>query len=157
MKTRLTPVAWIVPVLLCAGCTFPSSRHVIPASQANVLQAIDTGTVVTVREVAIEGQRSNLGLYGGGLMGGAAASGIGSGVGSAVASAAGAVGGAIIGQATEELATRKSAQEIIVRLDSGRQVVIVQEATDGYFREGDRVRVMNGGGADARVAMDTGS
>jgi outer membrane lipoprotein SlyB len=90
-------------------------------------------------------------------MGGAAASGIGSGVGTAVASAAGAVGGAIVGQATEEVATRKQAQEIMVRLDSGRQVMVVQEVNDGFFREGDRVRIMSGGGGDARVAMDTGS
>ena len=148
----------IVPVLLCSSCTFPSSSRVIPRSQANVLQAIDTGTVVSVQQVSIEGQRSSLGMYGGGLVGGAAASGIGGGgVGTAVASAAGAVGGAIVGQATEEVATRKRAQELIIRLDNGKQVVIVQEAIDGFFREGDRVRVMNGGGADARVAMDTGS
>lgn len=150
-----TPVVLVAASLLVSACTFPSSRRVVPSSQANVLQNIDTGTVVSVREVVIEGERSNIGMYGGGLLGGAAASGIGSGVGTAIASAAGAVGGAIVGQATEEAITRKDAQEIIVRLDSGQQVVVTQEADGGYFREGDRVRLLTGGGY-SRVAMDVG-
>ena len=149
----IAPLVLVVSSMALAACTFPSSRRVVPSSRVNVLQSIDTGTVVTVRQVVIEGDRSNLGMYGGGLIGGAAASGIGRGIGSAVASATGAVGGAIVGQATEEFVTRKDAQEIIVRLDSGEQVVVTQEASGGYFREGDRVRIVSGGG-EAHVAMD---
>ena len=149
----LAPVVLIALSLGISACTFPSSRRVVPASQANVLQHIETGTVVSVREVVIGGQKTNLGMYGGGLIGGAAGSGIGQGVGAAIASATAAVGGAIVGQATEELATRKAAQEIIVRLDNGQQVVVTQQLDGGMFREGDRVRVLSGGG-EARVAMD---
>ena len=137
--------------LALAGCTFPSSRRTVPIGQANVLQRAEFGTVTSVREVNIEGQRSNLGMYGGGIVGGAAASG-GSGVGGAVVQAVGAVTGAVAGQAIEEVATRKRAQEITIRLDDGSTVSITQESSTGLFMDGDRVRVLNGGGS-ARVSM----
>ena len=138
--------------LLLVGCTFPSSRQVIPASQAGVMQTVETGIVTSVREVTIEGKKTNLGMYGGGLVGAAAGSGVGSGVGKSIASAGGAVVGAVAGQAVEEVATRKRAQEISVRLQDGRTVVVTQEVQSGLYQEGDRVRVMNSGG-EARVAM----
>ncbi|WP_414664366.1 outer membrane lipoprotein [Horticoccus sp. 23ND18S-11] len=135
------------------GCTFPSSRRTVPIGQANVLQRAELGTVTSVREVNIEGQKGQLGLYGGGLVGAAAASG-GRGVGGAVVQATGAVVGAVAGQAVEEVATRKRAQEISIRLDDGNTVTVTQEVSTGLFMDGDRVRVINGGG-HARVAMAT--
>ena len=137
------------------GCTFPSSRRTVRASQANILQRADTGVVTSVREVNIEGQRSNLGMYGGGLVGGAAASGVGRGVGNAVATAGGAVAGAVVGQAVEEVATRKVAQEISIRMDDGSTVVVTQDVSGGRYQDGDRVRVIHGG-SEARVALDVG-
>jgi outer membrane lipoprotein SlyB len=135
------------------GCTFPSSRRTVPIGQANVLQRAELGTVTSVREVNIEGQKGQIGLYGGGLVGAAASSG-GRGVGGAVVQATGAVVGAVTGQAVEEVATRKRAQEISIRLDDGNTVTVTQEASSGLFMDGDRVRVINGGGS-ARVAMAT--
>lgn len=134
-----------------AGCTFPSSRRTIPAGQANVMQRVETGVVTNVREVNIEGRRTNLGTFGGGVMGGAAASG-GRGVGGALTQAAGSVAGAVVGEAVEEAATRRRAQEITVRLDDGSTAVVTQESSTGLFQDGDRVRVLNSGGS-ARVSM----
>ena len=85
-------IAGLVAVLV-AGCTFPSSRRTVPGGQANVMQRVDTGTVVSVREVTIEGRRSQLGMVGGGLVGGALGSG-GKGVSGAVVQAGSAVAGA---------------------------------------------------------------
>ena len=98
--------------------------------QANVLQRAELGTVTSVREVNIEGQKGQLGMYGGGLMAAAAASG-GRGVGGAVVQATGAVVGAVAGQAVEEVATRKAAQEINIRLDDGSTVTVTQEVSTG--------------------------
>lgn len=147
-----------MPLLLLAGlsvglvgCTFPSSRRTVPRAQTNVVQRAELGTVTSVREVNIEGTRGQIGMYGGGLMGAAAASG-GRGVGGAVVQATGAVVGAVAGQAVEEAATRKRAQEITIRLDDGNTVTVTQDSSTGLFMDGDRVRVMNGGGY-ARVAM----
>ena len=154
MKSKLLlPILASGLAVVLAGCTFPSSRRTVPAGQANVLQRSDTGVVTSVREVNIEGQKGQIGMYGGGLLGGAAASG-GSGVSGAVVRAGGAVVGAVTGQAVEEVATRKRAQEISIRLDDGSTVTITQEITTGRFMDGDRVRVVNGGG-QARVAMAT--
>ena len=154
MKSKLLLVILSSGLALAmVGCTFPSSRKIIPSRQANVLQRADAGVVTSVREVTIEGQRSNLGMYGGGIIGGAAGSG-GRGVGGAVVQATSAVAGAVVGQAVEEAATRKHAQEITIRMDDGSTVVVTQEAATGLFQDGDRVRVLNGGGG-ARVSMAT--
>jgi len=154
MKSKLPSLLVLGGISVAvAGCTFPSSRRTVPIGQANVLQRAEMGTVTSVREVNIEGQKGNLGLYGGGIIGGAAASG-GRGVGGAVVQATGAVAGAVVGQAVEEVATRKRAQEITIRLDDGSTVSITQEASTGLFMDGDRVKVINGGG-HARVAMAT--
>jgi outer membrane lipoprotein SlyB len=153
MKTKL-PLFVASAGLILAGCTFPSSRTTIKASQAGVMQNVETGVVTSVREVTIEGQRTNLGMYGGGIVGGAVGSGIGKGVGQSIASAAGAVGGAIAGQAVEEAATRKRAQEITVRMDDGRTIIVTQEVQTGLYQDGDRVRIIHANG-QARVAMST--
>jgi len=116
---------------------------------------VEIGTDTGVREVNFEGQRSNLGIFGGGLVGGATASG-GRGVTGAVVHAGGSVVGAVAGQAIEEGVTRKRAQEITIRLDDGRTVVVAQEVSGGLFSDGDRVRLLDGGGG-ARVAMDAGN
>jgi outer membrane lipoprotein SlyB len=52
----------------------------------------------------------------------------------------------------EEVVTRKHAQEISIRLDDGSTVTVTQEISTGRFMDGDRVRVINGGG-HARVTM----
>lgn len=154
MKSSL-PVAVIAGALAVAlvGCTFPSSRRTVSRGTLGSMSVEHTGIVTNVRQVNVEGQRTNLGLIGGAALGGAAASG-GSGVGGAVAQAGGAVVGAIAGQAVEESVTRKQAQEITIRLDDGRTVVVTQEVATGIYQDGDRVRVLDGGGG-ARVSLAT--
>ena len=79
------------------------------------------------------------------VLGGIAGSTVGGG---SRANAAGAVAGAILGgvagHAIEESATERPGVEITVRMDSGRMVAIVQEASE-LFRSGDRVRVLSDG------------
>lgn len=106
---------------------------------------VDTGDVVAVRDVQISGRNTIVGVGGGGLVGGAAASG-GSGVGGAVVQAAGAVGGAIVGESVEEVATRRWAQEITIKLANGDTIAVVQEfKKEGRFTVGERVQVLQGG------------
>lgn len=109
--------------------------------------SVDTGDVVAVREVQISGRNTIVGVGGGALMGGAAASG-GSGVGGAVVQAAGAVGGAIVGEAVEEAATRRTAQEITIKMRNGDTIAVVQEISkEGRFSVGEHVQVLQGGGS----------
>lgn len=128
------------------GCTFPSSGTVYDRRNAGRTMSVDTGDVVSVRDVQISGRRTVIGVGGGGLMGGAAASG-GSGVGGAVAQAGGVVVGAIAGEAVEEAATRRTAQEVTIKMANGQTIAVVQEiGTDGRINTGERVQVLEGGG-----------
>ena len=150
---RITAVALLAA---CVGCTFPSSRRVVPRGQVGVAQTVEVGTVTSARVVEIEGERSPIGVFGGGLVGSAAtrpAPGD-SGRGVALVQAGGTVAGAIVGSAVEEVATRRTAQELTVRLDDGRVVVVTQVVSGGLFGEGDRVHVLNGGGARVTMASN---
>lgn len=140
-------------MLLTAGCSLPSKGPMVPATQAGQLQKSETGVILKVHDVTIEGQRTHLGSYGGGIIGGAAAVPPGgvSGRGDALAVAGASVVGAIAGGAVEEYATRKRAQEITIRMDNGDEVTIVQEAPPDYM-VGDHVQVIHSA-AGARVAL----
>jgi outer membrane lipoprotein SlyB len=130
---------------LVVGCKFPSSGTVYDRSKVGRSMTVEAGDIVAVRDVQISGRTTVIGVGGGAIVGGAAASG-GSGVGGAVVSAAGAVTGAVLGEAVEEVATRKRAQEITVKLANGDTIAVVQEAgKDGSFAVGERVQVMQGG------------
>lgn len=140
-------IVWTgIAALLASGCTSTSGRKVVPHSHSGQMFRVELGTVMTVREIVIEGNAdSRVGLYGGGVMGGALGSGIGNGgFGTAVASAAGAVGGMIAGREIEKAVTKADGYEIVVQLDNGDQVMVVQPMDRGSFFDGDRVRVMIG-------------
>lgn len=157
MKTKpLTLVFAVALVAACVGCTFPYSRRTVPRSQVGLVQTVEAGTVTSARVVDVEGERSPIGVFGGGLVGSAATK-PGRGDSSrsgAVIQAGGAVAGAIVGSAVEEVVTRKTAQELTVRLDDGRTVVVTQIASGDLFRDGDRVHVLNGGGARVTMASN---
>ncbi len=120
------------------------------------MQKKQIATIIKVREVAIDGTKSNMGQYGGAVLGGAAAlpgGGVG-GAGSALAVAGASVVGAIAGQAIEEYVTRKKAQEITIQMPNGDVFVIVQ-ASPPVFQAGDKVNVIHGsGGARLEMALD---
>lgn len=128
-----------------AGCTFPSSSTVYDRSQVGRTMHVETGDVIGVKDVAIAGQSGPIGVTGGGLIGYAAGSTVGKGAGSAIAGAVGAVGGAIAGSAVEEVATRKPAQQLTVKLGDGTVISVVQEIKNGAFFAGEHVQVMSGG------------
>ena len=143
-------------LLTGTGCTFPSSSPTIPSTQANQLQRADTGRIVGVRDVMIEGRRTHLGQYGGAVLGGAAAipsNGVVNSRGRALGVAGASVAGAVVGEAAEEYLTRKKAQEITIEMRDGSSVVVVQESPPNY-EVGDLVQVIHGG-ASARVVLAT--
>ncbi len=157
MRTKLLASGLLGGVIfLGAGCTLPSSTLVVPTSQANQMQVAEAGTIVKVTELAIEGRRTHLGQAGGGIIGAAAASPPGGvrSTGSALGVAGATIAGAVIGEAVEEMATRKKAQEITVQLKNGDVVVVVQPAPP-YYAVGDKVNVIHSpGGARVAMAMD---
>lgn len=157
MNSTLTRLAFLFAAVMAAGgCTFPASKSVVPARQANQMQSTDLGTVLKVREVIIEGSRTHLGQYAGAVIGGAAAlpKGGANTPGKALGVAGASVVGAVVGEGAEEYLTRKKAQEITVELKNGNVVVIVQESPPDYLA-GDHVQVIHSPGG-ARVVLATG-
>lgn len=142
---------WIVlvPVIL-AGCASGRGGDDYERTETRRVYEVKMGVVESVRAVKLEGTESGIGAAAGGAVGGIAGSGVGGGKGSIVGAVIGAVVGGIAGAAGEEVATRKPGLEIIVRLDSGRTIAVIQEDKDEKFSVGDRVRLLESGG-QARV------
>lgn len=127
--------------IFLAACASSNSGNVYKRDDARRVQTVKTGVVESVRSVKLEGTKSPVGTVAGGAVGGIAGSSIGHGRGSAIGAVIGAVAGGLAGSAVEEVATRKDALEITVKLDGGAMIAIVQEA-DEEFRPGDKVRIV---------------
>jgi outer membrane lipoprotein SlyB len=142
---RLPLTLALVALGFSVGCTFPSRGTVYDRSHVGRTMHIDVGDIVAVRDVTISGRETAIGVTGGGLVGHASAGTIGKGAGSTIAAAGGAVVGAVVGSAVEEVATRRTAQEIVVKLKNGETIAVVQESKDGPFIVGEHVQVLSGG------------
>jgi outer membrane lipoprotein SlyB len=143
-----------LPLLLgCLGllaCAGPGS-NVYSRQQSQSAWQVTEGRVEAVHDAWIEGRRTYVGRVGGGAIGYEVGHSIGQGTGSDIAGAVGAVAGAVAGEAAEEAATRRQAWELLVALDDGRTLAIIQPA-DQAFSPGERVRVYSRHDGSARVA-----
>ena len=128
--------------LLLAGCASDGSHDYVQ-SEARAVQTVDYGTVQSVREVKIKGDNAVVGTVTGAAIGGLLGNQIGHGGGRAAATVIGAVGGGIAGNAIERTVTAQDGQEVVVRLDSGNTIAVVQPGMQS-FSIGERVRVLTG-------------
>lgn len=144
-------VGMLLGMLLVAGCASSSSGSAYTRSQARETQDVRLGIVESVRNVQIEGTKSNVGTIGGAALGGLAGSNIGKGKGRIAGAIGGAVLGGVAGAAVEEGVTRRPGLEITVQMDSGRMIAVTQEADEPFY-PGDRVRVLAGNDGTTRVA-----
>lgn len=152
---RLTAVAGIsLSALVLAGCANQSaSGSVYSYGQAQQEQVVRYGTVVSVRSVVIQSDKSSgLGAVAGGALGGVAGSSIGGGRGQILTSIGGALLGGLAGNAVENQVNKTQGLEITVRLDNGETRVIAQ-ANDIALSSGQRVQVISGGGPTRVVPM----
>lgn len=133
-------------IAFISGCATSKKGDVYTRDQAKRVQTIEMGKIIAIRDITIEGTKSNVGTVGGAIVGGIAGSGVGGGRGSAIAATLGAIAGGIAGAAVEEGATRQSAVELTVQLDNGRLVAIVQALShENEFAVNERVRVIHDG------------
>ncbi len=145
---RWLAVAAVVASLgILGGCANPSaSSGVYTYGEAQREQIVRTGTVVAVRPIVIQNDRSSgAGMLAGGALGGVAGNAVGGGTGRVIATVGGAILGALAGNAVENRVGRNSGLEITVRLDNGETRVIAQEA-DVPLSVGQRVQVISGAG-----------
>jgi len=131
-----------VIVAIVAGCASVGPQD-YGRSEARVVQTVAYGTVEGVRTVRITEDKPIVGTVAGAALGGLLGNSIGHGGGRAAATVIGAVGGGIAGNAIERHATAQDGQEIVVRLDNGTTIAVVQGAAQG-FETGQRVRVLTG-------------
>ena len=147
----------LLSILALGGCaTGGFSPDVVSRDAAAKSQYVQSGVVVSVRNVTIEGDRDSGNLFGS-ILGAIVGSNIGGEddettreVGAVVGTAVGSV----VGQNVGESLSRKAGVEIIIKLDTNdREISIVQEMPDDIdysFRAGDKVRIVRSGGK-ARV------
>jgi len=131
-----------VLVATAAGCASVGPND-YSRSEARVVQTVAYGTVESVRAARLTEDKPIVGTLAGAALGGLLGNSIGHGGGRAAATVIGAVGGGIAGNAIERRATAQDGQEIVIRLDNGTTIAVVQGAAQG-FETGQRVRVLTG-------------
>lgn len=132
------------------GCAPSASGTVYTREQARKGMQVYYGTVQQVNEVTIEGTQSGVGTLAGGALGAGVGQTVGSGTGRTLSTVVGGVAGGLAGRGTEKALTTKTGLEIMVRLDNGEVLSIVQE-TDTLFQPGERVRILRAANGDTRV------
>ncbi|TAL77902.1 MAG: glycine zipper 2TM domain-containing protein [Burkholderiaceae bacterium] len=145
---RLVAVAAVVGMsVVVAGCATPSaSSSTYTYGQAQQEQIVRMGTVVSVRPVTIQNDRSSgLGMLAGGALGGVLGNSMGGGTGKVITTVGGAILGGLAGNAVENQVGKTQGLEITVRLDNGETRVVAQ-AADVSFSSGQRVRLISGNG-----------
>lgn len=141
---RFTLAAALVAALTLAGCA-TSSPDVISRHDAQRMSTVVDGTVLTVRNVTVDGSQSGGGAVAGGVVGAIAGSSVGGRRDSAVGGVLGAVAGAVLGNVIERSATREDSQEIMVQLRNGERRAIVQAKGGETFQPGDAVIIVTTG------------
>jgi outer membrane lipoprotein SlyB len=132
-------------VAALAACT-TTSPDVISRNDAQRLSSVTDATVLSVREVTVDGSQSGVGAAAGGVIGGLAGSARSSGRESAALGVIGAVVGGVIGNTVERATTQEAALEILVQLKSGERRSVVQAKGDEKLQAGDAVILVTTGG-----------
>ena len=117
---------------------------VVPPGASSARACTECGVVTAIRYVEEQGQASGVGAVAGGVIGGVLGHQIGSGRGNTAATIAGAGAGAYAGHQIEKNRNRKSYWTVALRMDDGRARSLTYSARPSV-REGDRVRLVDGG------------
>lgn len=153
---RIGAVSLVVAgAVALTGCQHPG-QNVYRASEVGKASLVNFGTVVAVRDVAVQGENSGLGAMAGAAGGGIAGSQFGSGGGSAAATLVGVVIGGVAGALAEQAASNRTAVEYTVTLQSGVTMTVVQNKNDGdrIIQPGDRVILQVTGGTQRVLPAD---
>ena len=122
-----------------------------PAPAPTASKCTDCGVVQSVRVNEVQAPTSGVGMVAGGVLGGVLGHQVGSGRGNTVATVAGAAGGAYVGNTIEKNRNTKSQWSVGIKMDSGQLRTFVYSSQPAV-REGDRVKLIDGGRRLALVA-----
>jgi outer membrane lipoprotein SlyB len=132
-------------VAALSACT-TTSPDVVQRGDAQRLATVQDATVLSVRNVTVDGSQSGAGGATGAVLGGVAGSSRSSGREQAAITVVGAVAGAVIGNAIERSATKEDAVEILLQMKTGERRAIVQAKAGESFNPGDPVILVTTGG-----------
>ena len=143
--------------LLLSACASQTGSS-YSSGQTREAMMVEYGVITQLNNAVIEDEVEGVGTVAGGVIGGLAGSTIGGGSGRILGAAGGALVGALAGAGVEKAVRTKDAQEITVKLDSGRTIVVVQQIDKKeILAVGDRVRVLSSRDGSARVRLDNSS
>ena len=131
--------------LALAGCS-TTSPDVVSRDEAQRLSQVQDATVLSVRDVVVEGTQSGTGGAAGAVVGGVAGASVGGRRESVAVGVIGAVAGAVVGNAVERYGTREEAVEILVQLKNGERRAIVQAKGNETLAPGEPVILITSGG-----------
>jgi len=146
MKTYYHLLAAAVLAAGLAGCATQGQNR-YSYQDVGHASIVEFGTVLSSRQVEINGRNTGLGAGVGAAAGGIALSNVGQGSGNAAAILGGVVAGAVIGAVAEQAAADRVGIEYIITLANGKTITIVQEQVKGdrVFVPGDAVMVQESG------------
>lgn len=140
-------LTYSISLLLIASCanTDIYRGDVYDPNQVKSAKSIKFGTIVSVSPVKIQAPSKDLGSSSGAVIGGATLSSVGKSDRSNVAvGAVGALVGAIVGSKIEEKVTQVQALELMIDIDGGGRIVVVQKFQPN-LTEGTRVKIIGEG------------
>jgi len=123
-----------------------ANPDIVSRNDAQRMSSVQDGTILSVRDVTIDGSQSGGGAAAGAIAGGVAGSNVGGPRGSAIVGLAGAIAGGVIGNVVERTATKEEAVEILVQLKNGERRSIVQGKGKEVLAAGDPVIMVTTGG-----------
>lgn len=137
----------IIFMMLIMSCSYSSLRpEVVDRSDAQKMQTVIFATVVSIDQVILAGD-GDTGTLTGAIIGGiAGASVTDSKTESDISGVLGALAGSAVGSKIGDAATRKPAIELLLDLDSGKTVSIIQEEGDYSFAVNQRVKIIQSKG-----------
>jgi outer membrane lipoprotein SlyB len=138
-RPRATALPFIAALLASlAACTTPQTASNYGRAETRMLQQVQLGELLEVREVTLDAQPTGQGGTAGVVLGGVS----GAQRGNATQAAIGGVLGSFLGQGIEDAAGRRKGLELLVKLDDGNLVSVTQEADGLKYEPGQRVRVL---------------
>lgn len=140
-------ISGLISVMALTGCAtqIPGANQYNSAT-AGVIQQVTFGTVLSVRNVQLDGKQSGVGGLAGAGIGGIAGNQIGGGSGKVVMTILGVVGGAIVGNAIEGRVAKSEGIELTIKTDTGQTVAVAQTVNPNEaFKPKDRVKIVGSG------------
>jgi len=144
MNKSLISASLIALAALSACST--TSPDVIQRNEAQRMAVVQDATVLSVRNVTVDGSQSGAGAVTGGVVGAVAGSSVGGRREGQIVGVLGAVAGAVIGNAIERSSTREEAIEVLVQLRNGERRSIVQAKGSETLNPGEAVILVTTGG-----------